>query len=208
VKILAVSDRIVKEIHSPAVKQQFGDVDLVLACGDLPPYYLEYIREALEVPLLYVLGNHDQGIYTADGGFKLAPTGCLNIDGKVIDIEGLLIAGLEGSMHYSDRGSHQYTEGDMRQKALWMSPMLWWNRLLHGRFLDILITHAPPFRIHDGTDRCHTGFKTFLRMMKIYRPRYLIHGHQHVYKPDTIIRTLYLETTVINAYNYQIIHWE
>jgi Icc-related predicted phosphoesterase len=71
--------------------------------------------------------------------------------------------------------------------------------------LDILITHAPPFGIHDGTDRCHTGFKTFLRMMDAYRPRYLIHGHMHVYSPNTTIRTMYHHTQVLNTYGYQVI---
>jgi len=38
---------------------RFGDVELVLSCGDLPYYYLEYIVSMLNVPLLYVHGNHD-----------------------------------------------------------------------------------------------------------------------------------------------------
>ncbi len=204
-KILAVSDRVVDMLYSPAVVQQFSDVDLVLSCGDLPARYLEYIQTMLNVPLLYVFGNHDHGIHTSDGGFELEPRGCLNIDSQVIHIKGLLIAGLQGSMYYSDRASYQYTEEEMRKKALLMTPALWWNRLRHGRFLDILVTHAPPYRIHDGTDRCHTGFKTFLWFIETFRPRYLIHGHMHVYGTGTAISTRYRQTQVINAYNYQVI---
>ena len=33
---------------------------LILACGDLPYYYLEYIVGLLDVPLFYVHGNHDK----------------------------------------------------------------------------------------------------------------------------------------------------
>jgi Icc-related predicted phosphoesterase len=207
-KILTISDKVVESIYSPDIKQRFGDVELVLACGDLPPYYLEFIVSVLNAPLLYVFGNHDQGIYTSNGQFKHEPLGGINLDERVVKVKGLLIGGLEGSMRYSGRGSHQYTEQDMRWKALRMAPALWWNRLRHGRFLDILITHAPPYGIHDGTDLCHTGFKTFLRMMDTYRPRYLIHGHQHVYSPHTTIRTTYHRTQVINTYGYQVIHFD
>ncbi len=205
-KILTVSDKVIESIYSEAIEQRFGDVDLVLACGDLPPYYLEFIVSMLNAPLLYVFGNHDQGIHTADGKFKYAPTGCINVDERVVQVKGLLIGGLEGSMRYSGRGSYQYTERDMQLKALRMAPALWWNRLRHGRFLDILITHAPPYGIHDDTDLCHTGFKTLLRMMKTYRPRYLIHGHVHVYSPHTTTRTTYHRTQVVNTYGYRVIH--
>lgn len=207
-KILTISDKVVEGLYGPAIKRRFGDVDLVLACGDLPPYYLEFIVTTLGVPLLYVFGNHDQGVFTPDGKFKYAPEGCINVDERVVKAQELLIGGLEGSMRYSGQGEHQYTEWDMRWKALRMAPALWWNRLRHGRFLDILITHAPPYRIHDGTDLCHTGFKTFLRIMDIYRPCYLIHGHQHVYGPHTAIRTTHHHTQVVNTYGYQVIHFD
>jgi Icc-related predicted phosphoesterase len=207
IKILAISDRVEPDIHCEAIGEHFGDVDLVLACGDLPYHYIEFISAKLAAPLLYVLGNHDHGVFTANGGFKQDPLVGVNLDGRVEQVKGLLIAGLEGSMRYSDRGRHQYTEMEMWGKALRMSPALWANRLRYGRFLDILITHAPPYKIHDGDDLCHTGFRTFRWMMEFYRPRYLIHGHQHVYSPHTIVQTQYHHTQVINAYGCQVIHW-
>jgi Icc-related predicted phosphoesterase len=206
-KILALSDRVVDEIYSAAIKQRFGDVDLVLACGDLPARYLEFVVTKLDVPLLYVFGNHDQGVFGSNGQFKTAPAGCVNVDGRVVEVKGLLIGGLEGSMRYSEEGSHQYSEEDMRWKAWRMAPALWVNRLRWGRFLDILITHAPPYRIHDSTDLPHSGFQTFRWIMDSYRPRYLIHGHQHLYNPDTTARTTYRHTQVVNAYRYQVIEW-
>ncbi len=204
-RILAVSDRVVEPLTTTAIVEYCGRVDLVLACGDLPPAYLEAIRERLSVPLLYVLGNHDQGVHTADGTFRDGPVGGTHVDGRVVEVRGVLIAGLDGSMRYSPRGRHQYTEGEMRRKVLALTPALWLNRLRHGRFLDILITHAPPYGIHDGDDLCHTGFRAFRRLMERYRPRYLIHGHQHIYSPSGVVRTRYRETEVINAYGHQII---
>jgi Icc-related predicted phosphoesterase len=207
-RILAISDRVEEKIYSTTIKHFLGDVDLVLACGDLPFSYMEFIITKLNVPLLYVFGNHDEGIHTSDGQFKGTPMGGINLDNRVAEIKGLLVAGLEGSMRYSYPGTHQYTEAEMRWKALRMAPFLWLNRLHYGRFLDILITHAPPYRIHDDSDLCHTGFKAFLWIMRTFRPRYLIHGHQHVYSPSTTIRTRYRDTLVINTYGHQLIDWE
>jgi Icc-related predicted phosphoesterase len=84
-------------------------------------------------------------------------------------------------------------------------PSLIWNRLFYGRYLDILITHAPPQGIHDQPDRCHQGFRAFVTLMERFRPRYLIHGHVHVYSPMETIETVYKDTTVINTYGYRIL---
>lgn len=205
-RILAVSDQVVADLSGPAIKQQFGDVALVLACGDLPLNYLESIVTRLNVPLLYVLGNHDQGIYTPGGQFKELPAGCTNVDERVVLVKGLLVGGLEGSMRYNEE-KHQFTEWDMRRKAWHMLPALWANRLRYGRFLDILITHAPPYGVHDGEDLPHVGFRTFCWLMRHARPRYLIHGHQHIYQPETEVRTTYRHTEVVNAYGCQVVDW-
>jgi len=205
VKILTISDKVVEKIYSERIRDHFGDVELVLSCGDLPFYYLEYIVSMLDVPLLYVMGNHGKEIeYTADGREVRFPGGCINIDGRVVEVKGLLIAGFEGSMRYRE-GPFQYTEMEMAWKALQMVPQLWRNRIFRGRFLDILITHAPPHGIHDGQDLCHRGFKTFLRFIDRYEPRYHIHGHTHIYRRGKTIRTRRGETEIINTYGYQIL---
>ena len=41
-KILAVSDRVMDQIYCTDVRQKYPDVDLVIGCGDLPFYYLEF----------------------------------------------------------------------------------------------------------------------------------------------------------------------
>ena len=73
------------------------------------------------------------------------------------------------------------------------------NRLRKGRYLDILITHAPPYGIHDEVDVCHLGFQALLTFMKRFRPRYLLHGHVHRYGNEAW-RTQYLDTEVINVF--------
>jgi len=73
--------------------------------------------------------------------------------------------------------------------------------------LDILITHAPPYRIHDGQDLCHRGFRAFLRFMDLFKPRYLIHGHTHLYGYDQTAATHYKETQVVNIFGYWVLEW-
>jgi Icc-related predicted phosphoesterase len=38
-----------------------------------------------------------------------------------------------------------------------------------------------------------------------FKPRYLVHGHVHVYHPGQPSETRYRETTVVNAYGYRIL---
>ncbi|MDR2467932.1 MAG: metallophosphoesterase [Spirochaetaceae bacterium] len=217
-KLLCVSDEIDPQIYSSSIKERFSDVDLILSAGDVPLDYLEFISSSLNRPLLFVFGNHclgDYAAYQSAGAQSLA----LNITsyfesepiapsmyagGKVVKESGLLIAGLGGSMRYS-RGANQWTNTAMRLRIFKLIPRLVYNKICYGRCLDILLTHAPPEGIHDKDDPCHRGFKDFLWFMRIFKPRYLIHGHIHVYDADTVRRTDYFGTTVINVYNHQIV---
>ena len=213
-KILVISDEVVPQLYNTSIETRYADVDLVLSCGDLPAYYLEFIVTVLNVPLYYVNGNHDQeqracsyerGPQRSNNLMEFPrPGGCINIDGRVVEYKGLLIAGLEGSMRYKP-GPYQYTQNEMTYKVarLWLKMLL--RRILKGRWVDILITHAAPFEIHDGKDHCHTGFRAFLGFMRRYRPQYLIHGHSHVYDRRSSRTTQFGETMVLNAHPYRII---
>jgi len=210
-RILTLSDKVEPLLYGPGLKRVIGDVDLVLGCGDLPQYYLDYVVSTLNVPCYFVHGNHAQGAEFLRRGEeqdqrrqRCLPQGC-NVNGRVVNEQGVLIAGLEGCMRYNKNPRFQYTEREMRSKVLKMAPRLLWNRLRHGRYLDILITHAPPFGIHDGPDLCHRGFRAFLTFMRWFRPRYLIHGHKHVYRPDEVTQTSYHQTEVINIYGNRIL---
>ena len=61
-KILSISDKVVSFIYTPQVKERFGDVDLVLACGDLPYAYQEYVISwcQLILPIIYLLYKHQR----------------------------------------------------------------------------------------------------------------------------------------------------
>ena len=79
------------------------------------------------------------------------------------------------------------------------------NRLSYGRYLDVLVAHSPPLGIHDKPDLPHRGFKCFLDFTRIFKPRYLLHGHIHIYRNGETTRTRYLESEVINVYPYRIL---
>lgn len=204
-KILTVSDKVDELIYSPAIKHLFRDVGLVLACGDLPYYHLEFIVTMLGGPLFYVIGNHGYTVRNYQGPREQweYPGGCVNIDSRVVQHQGLLIAGLEGSMRYNRNTDFQYTEQEMARKVWGLAPWLWLNKLRYGRYLDILITHAPPAGIHDRPDLCHQGFRAFQTLMDYFRPQYLIHGHIHVYSPTEVTETTYRHTRVINSYGFR-----
>ncbi len=199
-RVLALSDQVVPALYGPAIREIAEGVKLVLSAGDLPSDYLEYFVSMLDVPLFYVMGNHG-----AMGGEKAAPDGCENIDRRVVSYGGLLIAGFEGSIRYNAQPDYQYTDAEMRARIASLLPALALNKIRYGRYVDIVLTHAPPYGIHDGTDPAHRGFESYLWLIDHLRPRYLIHGHQHVYDKRTVTRTLRGRTLVINAYGYKII---
>ena len=219
-KILAISDEVVDFLYSPRLKEQYADVDLILGCGDLPFYYLEFIVTVLDVPLYYVPGNHDRvAQYHSDGRVVYRAEGCEMLDARVSRIDDrraaagdprqpLLLAGLGGSMRYNAEGTHQYSEAQMLGRAASLLAPLSLNRLRYGRFLDILVTHAPPRGIHDADDLAHIGFDVFLRFMRFFKPKLLVHGHSHVYRGDTITSTRFDSTQVLNVYPYRLIEWE
>ncbi len=208
-KILAVSDQVVEHLYSPFVKERFGDVDLVVGCGDLPNFYLDYIVSMLNVPLTLVPGNHDLPVTPPysdqDPESRGAPRWSANIDGMVVKEQGLLLAGLGGSIRYRPDGVHQYTQAEMTCRVLALAPRLCWNRIRYRRFLDILVTHAPPRGIHDAEDPAHVGFEAFNKFIAHFRPRYLLHGHSHVYRHGAVTTTQLGPTTIINVYPYRLI---
>ena len=206
-KLLALSDQVVASIYSPSVVERFGDVDIVVACGDLPYSYLEFVATMLNVPCFFVHGNHDCAEYTSCGLTLTGPGGWADLDGRTARSKGIILGGLEGALRYRPDAPFQYTELEMAFKVWRMTLGLLRNRMLHGRYLDILITHAPPFGVQDGEDRTHRGFRALLAFMARFRPRYLLHGHNHPYGMETR-ESRYLDTEVVNVCPFRVIEWQ
>jgi Icc-related predicted phosphoesterase len=172
------------------LRRQYHDIDMIISCGDMPVSYLEFITTIISVPLFYVRGNHDER-------YLENPPGGIDLHRKVVTYRGLTLSGLEGSIRYN-RGKIQYTQSEMGYMVTRMGPKLAFNRLRHGRPLDIFVTHSPARNIHDGEDYPHRGFDGFLRFMTWYRPRYMLHGHVHTWDRRKTIKTQYKDTTIIN----------
>lgn len=205
-KILAVSDQVDERIYTPQVREYFGDVELVLGCGDLAYEYLEFLVSALNKPLLYVPGNHDP-LYEQHSPDSRAE-GCVFLDQRVTRLKGLTIAGMGGSIRYHPTRVNQYTQTQMYLRMLKIVPALLWHRLRYGRALDILIAHSPPRGIHDEDDRAHIGFSAFTDFIRAFKPRYFLHGHTMPLGNLATSVTRVGATTVINIFPYRLIEVE
>ena len=126
VRVLAVSD-VVEEGLWADIGPARG-ADLILGCGDLPFEYLGYLMNALDVPLVFVPGNHDpdlSGYRLSRAGLTLRaglparppwPDGAVSADGRVVDVAGLRIAGLGGCRRYRP-GPNQYSDRQQARRA-------------------------------------------------------------------------------------------
>lgn len=187
--MLAISDEVLDEGY----RSMFSSLepDVVVACGDLPDDYLEDVMDGLSVPLVWVPGNHDGG-----------PSCGVPADGRIVRVAGLTIAGLGGSPQYN-RGPYQYTEKQMKWRALKLEMKARWSAM-RGRPVDVLITHSPPRGLGDGDDKAHRGFDSFRRLIAAIRPRFFVHGHIHPcgLRPADIKSGT---TTIINAVGYRLL---
>jgi len=205
-KILCVADEVDPLVYSSRIKDRFGDVELVLAAGDLPFEYLGFISSMLNCPLLYVEGNHD-GANKSDPWprFGAQPEGgARNIGFRVAREAGLTILGLPGSIRYN-RGPNQFSDRGMALRILALSPRLLFERLVRGRAVDIVLAHASPLGVQDREDQCHRGFRSFLRLIRRWKPRWFIHGHVHLYDLADTRASPVGSTLVVNAFGHWIV---
>ena len=219
--ILCISDKVDPLIYSNNIKNRFDDIDLILSAGDLELNYYGYIVSSLNKPLLFIFGNHNlkslrnyKKNYENSMHNNLEPFsdthrsyGSIYIGDKVKNIKSILIAGLGGSKKYNG-GPNQYSEIEMFFKILKLIPGLIFNRIVYGRWLDILLTHAPPRNIGDKEDKCHQGFKIFRTFHKIFKPKYHLHGHIHLYDINAPRESMFEKTKIINVYEHIILNIE
>ena len=200
-KILCVSDTVVPQLESAVnLRRRYNDIQLIVSCGDMPASYLEFITTVLNIPLFYVRGNHDER-------YEEKPPGGENLHRRVIEHQGLTFAGLEGSMKYRN-GVAQYTDMEMDWMVTQMGVGLGLRRWQQGHGIDVLVTHSPPFGIHDKSDLAHRGFKGLLRFMDWYRPRYMLHGHVHTWDRRDTVTTCYNDTCVMNINPFTVLEIE
>jgi uncharacterized protein len=153
-------------------------------------------------PFFFVRGNHARVIEHSDIGTRNAPQGAIDMHNQVLNYKGVLMAGVEGSVRYKP-GPFQYSQQEMWRNVFRLVPGLIRNRLRFGRYLDIFISHAPPRGINDREDLPHQGIEAFRWLLEVFRPRYHLHGHIHLYGLEVVRVVNYHQTEVINTYGYR-----
>lgn len=206
-RILAIADEESEALYGDALYELRPD--LILSCGDLSFDYLENLVTRAAVPLLYVPGNHDPDLtYRPNTYGPLVvetpipgPGGCDNVDGRILDVAGLRIAGLGGSIRYRE-GPNQYSQRRMRRRAWALELRARWKKLRDGRSVDVFLTHSPPLALGDGEDPAHRGFAAFRHLVAALQPKLMLHGHLHPYGRHRADQRLG-ETKVMNAVPYR-----
>ena len=167
-RILAIADEPSPRLWGDLCREALRDVDIILSAGDLPAKYLSFLTCFTNAPIIYVPGNHD------DRYEKEPPEGCLCADGTVVQIKGVRIFGLGGSIRYRPDAKNMYTEKEMASRIASYRRML----KATGGF-DILLTHAPVRNLGDEDHPSHRGFECFGPLLDRYRPAVMVHGHMH-----------------------------
>ncbi len=185
VRVLVVSDEEAPNLGVQTLRDLAPD--LVLAAGDLPWGYLEYVGSCVDAPLVFVPGNHDPEIrrsgrqdhdpfgYDDEMSHGPRPHGATNADQQVVEAAGLRVAGLGGCVRYNS-GPHQYTQ---RQYAVRARRLL--RRARRGGPVDVLLTHAPPLGLGDADDLPHVGIEAMHPVIERLQPTWHLHGHIHPY---------------------------
>lgn len=228
-KILLISDKEEKSFWdnwTEATAKKLSDIDLILSAGDLHPKYLEFLVTMLNVPLVYVRGNHD-GLYEEE-----PPEGCEDADGQVVEVscgrgtsqQIVRILGFGGSMLYNEFEENMYTEEEMRsrvrkaeramrkrsivEKVLPFGKSARRDDVGRGKAFDILLTHAPCRGYGDMEDLPHRGFECFNDLLNKYSPQLHCYGHVHQ-EYGSMERCIRHPsgTLLINGSGYQIIDY-
>lgn len=203
-KILAVSDQEVERLYALAANGHFQGIQIILGCGDLPYSYLEYLLSVLNAPLFYIPGNHDPK-YDSTHSLTYAE-GASNLDLKIARFDNMLLAGLGGSIRYRPDGVNQYSQAEAYSRAFRLLSRILLQRLVYRQGLDILISHSPPFGIHDENTGAHQGLKALNFLIRWARPRYHLHGHTHFFRRNLANAVTQVgQTTVMNIFPYKVI---
>ncbi|AEV17248.1 MAG: metallophosphoesterase [Thermus sp.] len=203
-RFLLLSDQVHPHVHSPRFPQNLPPFDLVLAAGDLPGEYLEYVASKVAVPVLFVPGNHGEE-WVGEGNLRQRPGGAVNLHGRLFRHGPLLFYGIGGVPRYRE-GEGQLSPGELYRLVLKPLPLLP-RRLLRGHGVDVLLTHAPPPGPTAGEDFAHRGSPAFLLFHRLFRPRLHVHGHTPLLgaNPTRRYRTP-LGVEVVHAQGYALVH--
>lgn len=218
-RILAVADKASDYLSSFVSSGQARDVkiDLLLSCGDLQSRYLDFLATQLNKTLFYVNGNHDC-IPPKPGGLLGLPDANpsvwevgVNVHAQVIEEKGVLLCGFAGAK------SHKDALGFFSEKSMHRAVRKAVRKIKARRLLDrarnrpsppvVVISHAPPLGHNDIRGGFHEGFECFNDFIREIQPVLWLHGHIHLQAFNQIQKSSFLNTLVVNAFEFKLIEW-
>ncbi|WPQ60005.1 metallophosphoesterase family protein [Paenibacillus polymyxa] len=152
--------------------------DVVFLLGDINQMLLQKIVE--------VFGN--KGVYGVHGDFgfegDLEYYGAIDCHGRVVELKGMKVAGVEGSNRYKAGPYPMHTQQEISMLCEELPPV------------DILLCHNSPSGYHDQAGHpVYQGFRGVHDYMDRCHPRFLFHGHHHVNTVD-----YYMDTTLVGVF--------
>jgi Icc-related predicted phosphoesterase len=136
------------------------DYDIILCCGDNRFDYLYEINHVLEGNKYGILGNHDKWDVLDNENIE-------NIHGEVIEVNGIKIAGFQGSNKYKSKDYPSFTQEESQIEA---------DKIPRA---DILISHTSPYGIYGEEDTSHIGLRGITKYIVDNDVKLNIHGHYH-----------------------------
>ncbi|MEE0929913.1 MAG: metallophosphoesterase family protein [Acutalibacteraceae bacterium] len=179
VKLLIITDT-----HNCLEEEELNNInaDVCLLLGDITDRDLSIIKQKVDIPIYGILGNHDS--WTLYDKYNIE-----NIHGKVIDIYGIKIAGLQGSIRYKLSDAPLYTDDESVEISKTIP------------YTDILISHDCPKYLYGKNNFAHSGLKGITEYCNKNRTPLNIHGHHH----KRTLSKLKNGTVCIGCYGVQII---
>lgn len=159
-----------------------NNYDVCLLLGDFGYRDLPIILKYVEKDKIYaLLGNHDYDYITE---YNLN-----NLNGKVININGIKLLGIEGSFKYKPSDFPSFSQMDSI------------HFLSDKEEVDILVSHDTKFNSNREKDPAHQGLFGITYYLFKNKVPYHIHGHIHEPYRSTMING----TKEISTFNYEFI---
>jgi Icc-related predicted phosphoesterase len=156
-------------------------IDVLISCGDLSDQViLETARRVGCDRILAVKGNHD-----SSSDF---PPQIKDLHMETATVEGLKFGGFAGAWKYKPKGNFLFEQAEVNSMLSWFPSV------------DVFVAHNSPRGIHDREDEVHLGFDAFNRYIDRVKPKFFVHGHQHV-SAETDVGS----TKVIGTYGSRIL---
>lgn len=179
---------VISDTHSCLNKNEFAefaskhkDFDVCLLLGDHSVGDIDNILQYIDKEKIYaLLGNHDNNYI---GKFNLK-----NLNGNIIDINGVKILGIQGSNKYKSADFPAFTQKESIEF------------LNNKEKVDILVSHDAPYGLSKRNDVAHQGLFGILYYLFKNKVPYCIHGHLHTpYTKELINGT---KVSCYYMYNY------